>query len=93
VHPSALADHLKQRYGTVIAAGQGPLSKGVFRIGHLGYVSAADVVAGLGALEAALADLTGSVVSGAGVAAAVDIYRSAATWPQRPPLGPEHYEE
>jgi aspartate aminotransferase-like enzyme len=93
LHPSTLADHLKQHYGTVIAAGQGPLSKNVFRIGHLGYVSASDVVAGLGAIEAALADLTGSPVSGAGVAAAVNVYRAEASWPQRPPLGPEHNEE
>jgi aspartate aminotransferase-like enzyme len=89
VHPAALADHLARRYGTVIAAGQGPLSKDVFRIGHLGYVSAADVVAGLGALEAALADLTGSAVSGAGVAAAVAVYRAEASWPRRPSLGPD----
>ncbi|MDO8212518.1 alanine--glyoxylate aminotransferase family protein [Conexibacter sp. CPCC 206217] len=83
VDPSALAAHLETRYGVVVAAGQGPLSADVLRVGHLGSVSAADVVAGIAALEAALADFGGPQPTGAGVAAVVQTYRKAGSWPGR----------
>jgi aspartate aminotransferase-like enzyme len=89
IDPGVLADHLEQRYNTMIAAGQGPLKADVFRIGHLGHVAAADVAAGLAAVEAALGDLGGRPVTGAGVAAAVDVYRAEGRWPCRPPLDQE----
>lgn len=82
VHPKDLVRHLHDRYGVLIAPGLGPLSDEVFRIGHLGHVAAADVIAGLAALEATLADLAGTPVSGAAVAAATERYRAAGRWPR-----------
>ena len=46
---------LRTEYNTVLAAGQGPMMLGkVFRIGHMGYVSEADIDAVLDALREAL---------------------------------------
>jgi len=55
----------------VLAGGQRSLKDDIFRIGHLGYVGEADIIATLGLLGLALKDLGVKVDPTAGVRAAV----------------------
>ena len=50
----ALNKLMRTEYNTVLAGGQGPLTGKIFRIGHLGLVSEADLQACLDALQLAL---------------------------------------
>lgn len=61
---------LRSKHRIVTAPGQGPLKGQVFRIGHLGWLEAGDVIRFFGALEMVLAELGHTVKFGAGVAAA-----------------------
>lgn len=54
VEGGALRKALRERHGVVVAGGQGPIADQVFRIGHLGYVSEADIDDVLGALAQTL---------------------------------------
>jgi aspartate aminotransferase-like enzyme len=54
VDGSALNKLMRTEYNTVLAGGQGPLTGKIFRIGHLGLVSEADLQACLDALKLAL---------------------------------------
>jgi aspartate aminotransferase-like enzyme len=45
---------LREEYDTVVAGGQGKLAGQIFRIGHLGWASEADLEATFDALRAAL---------------------------------------
>ena len=56
--------------GVVIAGGLGPIAGKAFRLGHMGNINAAEVVAALGAIEGSLAALGVSVTPGAAIAAA-----------------------
>ncbi len=56
--------------GAVLAGGLGPIAGKAFRLGHMGNISAAEVVAVLGAIEGSLAALGVSITPGAAVAAA-----------------------
>ena len=69
---------MQQKYGVVLAGGQASLKTEIFRIGHLGYVSPADILATLGLLGLALKDLGLSVNPAAGVSAAVMVLGEAA---------------
>jgi aspartate aminotransferase-like enzyme len=60
---STLRKTLREQYGVVVGGGQAELSGKIFRIGHLGLVSEADVDQTLSALEAAL-PLAGYTPSG-----------------------------
>ncbi|OIQ62335.1 soluble hydrogenase 42 kDa subunit [Moorella thermoacetica] len=71
--PADIINPLRERFGVVVAGGQGAVKDQVFRIGHLGYVSFNDILAGLAALEAVLADAGVPVTRGAAVAAASTI--------------------
>lgn len=51
----AIRGRLRQEFGIVLGGGQGPLKGQVARIGHMGYVSEADIAAVLSALRAVLA--------------------------------------
>ncbi|MEX0750029.1 MAG: alanine--glyoxylate aminotransferase family protein [Dehalococcoidia bacterium] len=51
---SALTKMMRTEYNTVLAGGQGPLTGKIFRIGHLGLVSEADLRACFDALKLAL---------------------------------------
>lgn len=62
-------DVLKQEYGIVVAGGQGDLKGRVFRVAHMGYVRARELIALLGCLELALARTTHVYARGSGVAA------------------------
>ncbi len=62
-----------RKRGITIAGGQGTMKGRIFRIAHMGYVDAFDVVTALGALELVLADLGYPVKVGEGVRAAQQI--------------------
>ena len=60
---------MRDKYNIIIAAGQGKLDKSIFRIGHLGYVNDADILATIACLEMTLKELGWPCQLGAGVAA------------------------
>jgi aspartate aminotransferase-like enzyme len=78
----AIAGRLRARYGIVTAPGQGPLRGSILRIGHLGHAAADDILVGLAALGAALADFGRPALGGEAVAAALEVYRGAGAWPR-----------
>lgn len=53
--PGELAARMARDYGVVVAEGMGPFARRAFRIGHMGAVMPEDVLAGLAALDGALA--------------------------------------
>lgn len=65
VDGGALNKMLRTEYNTVLAGGQGELTGKIFRIGHLGLVSQADLQACLDALKLALARVGFSPVAAA----------------------------
>ncbi len=72
---------LRDRYGVVLAGGQGTLRGRVIRIGHMGYMNEFDIVTALSALEMALTDLGHTPPSpgaGAGAARAVEVFGQTA---------------
>lgn len=73
--PSAITGPLREKHGVVVAGGQGQAKDSIFRIGHLGYVNCNDILAGLAALEEVLGELGLRSPDGAGVAAALKVYR------------------
>jgi aspartate aminotransferase-like enzyme len=68
----------KQRFGAIIANGQGTMKGQIFRIAHLGYFDFADMFAVIAALELILAANAHPVKLGAGVAAVQRVYADAA---------------
>ncbi|MDI6632296.1 MAG: alanine--glyoxylate aminotransferase family protein [Bacillota bacterium] len=68
------ADDLRRRilreYGVLLAGGQAQLKGRIFRIAHMGYVDAVDVLGAIAALEMGLYQTGFPVTFGAGVAAA-----------------------
>lgn len=70
VEGKAIVRGLHDRFGITIAGGQGKLSGKIFRLAHLGYVEAGDILMGIAALETVLAQLGVAVTPGSGVAAA-----------------------
>ena len=58
------------RSGVMVAGGQGEMAGKIFRFAHMGYIAPDDILAGLSALEQALASLGYKVTSGNGVKAA-----------------------
>jgi aspartate aminotransferase-like enzyme len=60
---------LKSRYGVTVAGGQDKFKGRIFRISHLGYYDEIDIVAGIAALERALADSGWKFDPGSGVGA------------------------
>ena len=70
----AIPRRMEDAHGVTIAGGQGALSGEIFRIGHLGYVDSADVLATVGALESTLAELGFLVEKGSGLAAAREVF-------------------
>lgn len=65
---------IRDVYGITIAGGQDALKPDVIRMGHLGVVTRHDIMAGISALELALAECGASITPGAGVAAAQRVY-------------------
>jgi aspartate aminotransferase-like enzyme len=72
---------LREKFGVVIAGGQGKLEGRLLRVGHLGAVSAGDMVQVLWAMEQALEELDVRPNQGAGVAAATRALSEASATP------------
>lgn len=64
----------RDRFGAVIANGQGEMKGQLFRIAHLGYYDYLDTIAAIGALEHVLAGLGLPIKLGAGLHAAQEVY-------------------
>jgi aspartate aminotransferase-like enzyme len=65
---------LVDRYGIVVAGGQGPAAGKIFRIAHLGYYDELDMVTVMAALERALTESGYRVEPGTGVGAVQEVY-------------------
>jgi aspartate aminotransferase-like enzyme len=66
---AALRNLLNDKFGVVIAGGQGKMAGKMIRVGHLGAVAAGDVVQVVWAIEQALEELDIAPADGRGVAA------------------------
>jgi len=64
---AAFRKELREKRGTVVAGGQGPLKGHIFRIGHMGICSFEDLEAGFQAFETTLARMGHIAVRGAAV--------------------------
>lgn len=64
---------LREKHNITIAGGQAQAKGKIFRIAHLGYVDAYDIIVGISALEMALKELGCPVELGKGVKAAAEI--------------------
>jgi len=73
-----ITTHLWERYGVRVAGGQGHLKGKIFRIAHMGFMDAFDVIIGISSLEMALRDLGMSVKPGQGVGVAQEILAARA---------------
>ena len=65
VDDAAFRKELREKHGTVVAGGQGPLKGHIFRIGHMGICSFEDLKAGFQAFETSLTNLGHKAVPGA----------------------------
>ena len=74
----AIVKALKSEFGATVAGGQGPLKGKIFRVAHLGYYDAIDLLGLLGALEVTLRRLGHAFSAGCGVAAAQAAYLARA---------------
>ncbi|MDE3112651.1 MAG: alanine--glyoxylate aminotransferase family protein [Chloroflexota bacterium] len=74
---------LRESYDTVIAGGQGRLEGQIARVGHMGFVTVADMVAFFSALESTLRDLHQPVEPGQGIAAFLRAYDEATQPPPK----------
>jgi aspartate aminotransferase-like enzyme len=69
---------LREKFGVVIAGGQGKMDGRMIRVGHLGYVTEGDMIQVLWAMEQALEELDVRANEGAGESAAVAALNQAA---------------
>lgn len=69
----AIVKHLRVRYGITIAGGQDHAKGKIFRLSHMGYLDALDMVTAIAAVEMTLRDLGHKVELGAGVRRAEEI--------------------
>lgn len=79
VDSNAVVKEFRERFGAVVANGQGEMKGQLFRIAHLGYYDYLDTIAILGALEQVVARLAGPkhIEFGKGVRAAQEVYAQA----------------
>jgi aspartate aminotransferase-like enzyme len=75
---SALRKLLDEKYGVVIAGGQGKMSGKMVRVGHLGAIAEGDVVQVLWAIEQSLEELDIAPADGRAVAAATNALQGVA---------------
>jgi aspartate aminotransferase-like enzyme len=68
----------RNRFGAIIANGQGSMKGQIFRIAHLGYFDFADLFAVIAELEIILKANGHAVQYGTGVAAAQEVYANRA---------------
>jgi aspartate aminotransferase-like enzyme len=74
VDSSDIVKGMRQRFGAVIANGQGEMKGQLFRIAHLGLYDYLDTIAIIGALENVLVDIGLKLELGAGLRAAQLVY-------------------
>jgi aspartate aminotransferase-like enzyme len=74
----AIVKDFRNRFGSIIANGQGSMKGQIFRIAHLGYFDFPDLFAVIAELEIILAAQGVPVKFGTGVAAAENVYAGAA---------------
>jgi aspartate aminotransferase-like enzyme len=72
-----IVKEFRQRFGAIIANGQGTMKGQIFRIAHLGYFDFADLFAVVAELEIILKANGVPVEYGAGVAAVEEVYQQA----------------
>ena len=78
MNSGVIVKEFRERFGSIIANGQGEMKGQMFRIAHLGYYDYLDTVGVLAALEQVLATVTGKAVEfGAAVRAAQEVYAEA----------------
>jgi aspartate aminotransferase-like enzyme len=70
----AVIKELRNRFGAIVANGQGDMKGKIFRLAHLGYYDVADLFAVVAALEIALSKLGYKLELGSGVRAAQQAY-------------------
>jgi aspartate aminotransferase-like enzyme len=70
----AIIKELRQRFGAIVANGQGDMKGKIFRLAHLGYYDVADLFAVVAALEIALSKLGYQLELGSGVRATQQAY-------------------
>jgi len=75
---SVIVKEFRNRFGSIIANGQGTMKGQIFRVAHLGYFDFADLFAMVAELEIILAANGCPVEFGRGVAAVQNVYASAA---------------
>jgi aspartate aminotransferase-like enzyme len=79
IDSSAIVKRFREKFGAVVASGQGEMKSQLFRIAHLGYYDYLDTVGVLAALEQVTAEVTGkSVEFGSAVRAAQEVYAKSA---------------
>jgi len=74
----AIVKEFRNRFGAIIANGQGSMKGKIFRIAHLGYFDFADLFAVVAGLEIILNANGHAVQYGTGVAAVEEVYEQAA---------------
>lgn len=79
---SVIVKEFRNRFGAVIANGQGSMKGQIFRIAHLGYFDFADLFAVVAELEIILHANGYPVKFGTGVAAVQNVYSEVAVTPQ-----------
>ena len=79
---SVIVKQFRNRFGAIIANGQGTMKGQIFRIAHLGYFDFADLFAVIAGLEIILNANGYRVAYGTGVAAVQETYERAAVQPQ-----------
>ena len=70
-----IVTHAADAYGMAFGVGLGEVAGKVFRIGHLGSLTDAMMISGLGVAEMCMVDLGLDIELGSGVAAAQDVWR------------------
>jgi aspartate aminotransferase-like enzyme len=73
-----IVKEFRNRFGAIIANGQGTMKGKIFRIAHLGYFDFADLFSVVAELEIILAANGRPVKFGSGVAAVQDVYAEVA---------------
>ncbi len=74
VDSGTIVKAFRNRFGAVIADGQGEMKGQLFRIAHLGYYDYLDTIAAIGALEHVLTEIGRPIELGAGLRAAQQVY-------------------
>jgi len=74
VDSSDIVKAFRNRFGAIVANGQGEMKGQLFRIAHLGYYDYLDTIAAIGALEQVLAEMGRPIELGAGLKAAQRVY-------------------